>query len=522
MPIKDLYVRWCLHAKHTSSSIKNRSITSAQELQKKQQELEVAGAFIVKLVKKTFNDTDGTTQTVFIPRAAETDMWPMGTHAWVRDMALGADRLLQVAHSTGNASQLTEGKQLLLSALTLMSTQAQLERFTAIISSENRFFKAKAANWPYIFMAISNNLTAQQTEPWAHKQDAWQALAVCTFRALQAKQINPEDLTTSHKQFLALSAPFLVAVEYWQQENSGSWEELEALRTSVLSWDTALLQEYIWQLEAEDSWLLPIAQPIWQTLPVFIEYDSIQECCAEFLKKGAAVLAIQLPHESPQYPESDPRYRKADAALLYVLHNNTLQLVADYCGKDEGWIQDQEQAIVAAVTSLQDVKQGGIARYKDDSYQRIGFFRPSIVKKLRRYYGSQSGDTSGIEDFVQRGVIVPSGKEALWTHFVWQLTWWSALRFLQTGNIYYKQIAVEQFSKGIGLITVKNMYSLDVTSKGKVHIIAIQPNLIPECYLTESWRGKEYMFPSAHTPLNWSIRESQLAFATMQQVFSRS
>lgn len=522
MSLRDVYIRWRLHNNHVSSRVKKRSITSLQECTKKHQELEELGTFTVQLITKTFTDTDGSTDTVHIPRAAETDMWPMGTHAWVRDMALGADRLLQVAHSTSNKQQLVEGKDLLLSALTLMSTEAQLQRFNTIIASENRFFKAKPINWPYIFMAIDGNLTAQNPEPWAHKQDAWQALAVCTFRALQAGQVTPADLSASHKQFLAVSAPFLIAVEYWQQENSGSWEELEAVRTSVLSWDTALLQEYMQQLAQEDDWLLAVAKPIWQQLPVFGNYDSIVECCENFLQKGVDVLAVQLPHESPQYPVSDPRYREADAALLYVLHNSTVQLVADYCNKDEAWIHATEQAIVAAVLSLQDVEQGGIARYKNDSYQRIGFFRPSIVKRLRSYYGSQSGDASGIEDFVQRDTIVPKGKEAVWTHFVWQLTWWSALRYLQTGNTDYKQIAVEQFNKGINLITTANMFSLDVTKKGTVHVMPIPAGLIPECYVAETWRGDEYMFPSAHTPLNWSIREAQLAFAIMQKVFSSS
>jgi hypothetical protein len=104
--------------------------------------LEKVGAFSIRLERRPWRDLDGERRTFTLARAASTEMWPMGTHYWVRDNAIIGARYLFARDGKRNK----EGKDLLLSALTFMSSQSQLARFEKIVKSSSAAFREDPAN----------------------------------------------------------------------------------------------------------------------------------------------------------------------------------------------------------------------------------------------------------------------------------------------------------------------------------------------------------------------------------------
>lgn len=469
------------------------------------QTLDSLGALAIKTGSVLWTDTDGESRSVTIMRAASTDMWPMGTNWWARDNALVAARLIEAGAVVGDLKQIALGKDLLLSALTIMSSVSQLERFKNAIESNDPAYRNHPHHWPHIFLNIKENLNAAHLEPWAHKQDAWQIVAYYVLQFMQSGILTEASLTDKHRKFLSLIVPFLAAVEYWQQENSGSWEEIAAVRTSVLAWETSLIDMIIRMAEKSRwRWLVKM-------------YEGKQDT-ELLLKRGVEQVVKQLPYESPGYKSDDPRYREADAALIYLLLLDYPALAARVFGYNQVWIEQMEQEILEQVERLIDTRTGAIRRYLNDSYQGVGFFRQETVQKLNKLYGAPSGDASGMEHFTGRRAIVPPGPEAAWVHPVWQLVGWSARRFQETHDQRYTAIHQRFLKSALSLMTQENDASLDLDADGNSRVIDIPAGRISECYLTEiTLTGQELLFPSPHTPLNWAVAEAIAALARTRE-----
>ena len=208
---------------------------------------------------------------------------------------------------------------------------------------------------------------------------------------------------------------------------------------------------------------------------------------------------------------SDPRYRRADGALIYLLQLNTPRLVSQVQGLGTKWSESMERKILATVERLFDPRSGGFKRYHGDSYQRVGFFRAETVRKLNELYGGPSGDASA--QFNARDSIVPKGPEAAWTHFTWQLSAWAGRRYRETGILRYYELQQRYMAEGMRTITRRGMRSLEIGADGAIHSISIPGYRFPECYLTEIGANrKALLFPSPHTPLNWAAAEALDAF----------
>ena len=496
---------------------KRRSeIDSLAQFQRLERELESKGLFDVRCEKRTWRDLDGERRVFTLARAATTDMWPMGTHYWVRDNALiGARFLLSENH---NHRRL--GKELLLSALTFMSSVSQLKRMEAVVLSKSAGFLKDAANWPYIFAGVKTNLAAHEKEEWAHKQDAWQILAWYVLEGIERGLITRHDLTAKHRNFLSLIVPFLIKVSFWRCENSGSWEELVAARSSVRAWEHRLivrLGEF-----SQNRGFAFIDDGFTRhrnSLAGTYKKRSLLEAIKVAERSVAKEMLQDLPYESPSYKRSDPRRRQADAALIYLLQIDYPRFLAARVGRSAQWAEALEGLIFKTVSKLDDKVTGGIARYGNDSYQRQGFFRYLTVAKLQKLYGAPSGDASS--HFVGRDKVVPRGRKAAWTHFVWQLAAWAGRRYLRTGDLKDKAMHDRFFRRGMSLITGDRETSIDWDASGKARILSIHPYRMPECYISDKLPGGDVaIFPSPHTPLNWAVGEMFDAFQIRRQVLA--
>ncbi|MBI1833309.1 MAG: hypothetical protein HYR90_00630 [Candidatus Andersenbacteria bacterium] len=462
-------------------------ILSAAQFQEIIARMQAEGAFAIRLEHKELPQLN---TIITFSRAADTRAWPMGTNVWIRDLTLMAERLVTSASLPVFAENKEIGKQMILSALSLMSTPSQLNRFRAIISG--RTDVTRASNWPHIFLDSRDNLSGERMEGWSHKQEAWQMTAVVTLQMLQSGILTASDLLPSHKEFLHMCAPFLAAVKYWQNPSSGSWEEIEAVRSSVLAWDIVLLEE----LKAA-------------TLYSGLDID-------ELLEKGKEVLRRQWPNDAFGDSKDDPRHREADAALMYLLQLHIAEKIFA-----PGEQAEREQQILDQIAELEDVVTGGIRRYRGDSYQRVDFFRPDVAQKLQEYYGSTSGEASTLDNFVAREDIVPKGREAAWVHPVWQLAAWFGRRYLQSGDNVYKQKQHQYFIQGLSLVTGQGAVTVEPDETGEIQLKEILPWRIPECYITVNIEGKDIIVPSPHTPLNWTIAEAIDAFVVMEQTLKQ-
>lgn len=474
------------------------------------------GLFDIRLDRQKWRDSDGEKRWFTLARAASTTMFPMGTHYWVRDNAIiGA--ILAREPSKLRRSQ---GRDLLLSGLTFMSSVAQLKRFDSIVRSNSRSFREKVENWPRIFAAISDNLNTTRLESWAHKQDAWQILVWHVLDGLECGVIKLADLTAKHRRFLGLIVPFLAKVSFWKAPNSGSWEELEAVRTSVRAWEHRLIVRLAdFAKDPRFSFIRSGYAKNRRYLSLRFRKLDLFEAIRILDRQVSQVMIKDLPFECPMYSPKDVRYRSGDATLIYLLQLDYVAFLADRSGRDQRWIQGMEERLLSEVLALTDDRSGGIVRYRGDSYQRSGFFRALTVAKLVKFYGAPSGDAS--KQFAARSDIIPRGRQAAWTHFVWQLAAWSGGRFITTGEVRYLRLHDRFFMQGLRLITGSES-SLDVDQQGVSRVVTLPKWRMPECYIADkTTRGKEIVFPSPHTPLNWAVAEMLNAFRVRSKVLAQ-
>lgn len=467
---------------------------------------------------------DGDIQHVStIIRAANTAMRPMGSHWWARDNAIAAARLLATARaeSTKQEEYKQLGRSLLLSALDILSSRSQLERFQSVITSEDEQYPHKQSSWPQIFLEIDGNLSGGNAEGWNHKQDAWQMAAYYALEAIDHGDVTWDELAASHHEMLGLCVPFLAKTLFWDDENSGSWEELTAVRSSVIAWDIALLGKLKSVAStSQGSFLVKDYERYKRHLDVTYSDQDLHSAVDALITSGAQKLAELMPYESPSYPNDDPRYREVDIALVYLLQLNIPELVTEILGLDAAWALGAERQLLEQIHRLEDGRTGGFRRYLDDSYQGTNFFHNVTAMKLDALYARNDIDSSqddGIFHWVQRRKIVPAGPEAAWTHPVWQLSSWAGERFMKTDDQRYADYQRQYFEQGLRLITGSGLLTIEKMPGSISKLIDVPSWRIPEAYITESLgQNHEIILPSPDTPLNWAVAEAIYAIAMIR------
>jgi hypothetical protein len=425
----------------------------------------------------------------------------MSSMLYLRDHIQAASALMNLFlhNRTWYKKEGEQAKILLLSALHLMSTKAQLSRFDEVIS---RGEAAGQEDWPHISLFF-NDLAGKRANGWRNKQDSFQMLAYLTCDALMRGFLNEDELLESHKAFLAKVAPLLKAVGFPAYKNSGSWEELAAKRTSVMAIETALLGRM---------------QQLLQTgkLTFLREQKAVIN---ELNLAGLKEIGRRLPNESPDYPKSDIKYRLADAALIYALLYNIPKQLVDAgisVGSRDRVTQSQiENLVLDHLVNLDDPLTGGMIRYEGDSYQRVNFHTNEVQQIIRdikhqvKHEAEQRKDEVDLEVKQRlRGELTPKGREAAWTHPLGQLASWAAVRSYETAGdeaARYRKQATGYLNRMLALVTDNDQWHAVLGADGFYNIKQVSPFKLPECYVTyRASDGSEFVVPSPHTPLNWS------------------
>ncbi len=365
-------------------------------------------------------------------------------YAWVRDNVLVANSFRlrgELATAVACAQGLTQ----------FLATQQP--RFLSIINDFSRTVKNDVQRRPHIRFAAQT--LGELTEKWPHAQNdalgqaLWLRFVLASSGALL---LTPEDW-----KVYELFPLYFEAIEYWQDPDSGAWEEGRAVRNSSVGAVVAGLEEMRKYLRSQGDHKEGGEVSAFPNKMAKLEL---------LIEKGRARLEATLPFEVP--PE-----RLADSALLSLIH--PLGVI-------------QERTMQDAILSLVQARlkgEFGIRRYAGDSYfcqDYDQWFAP----------GQMSSDFS--ERMTYRDALLQPNCEAQWCIFDPQLSIIYGQRFLED------RTNTESFRRQVHYF---NRSLRQLTPEGAC----------PELYFMKN--GK--YIANAHTPLAWTQANQALALHLMEQ-----
>ncbi|HKI10583.1 MAG TPA: glycoside hydrolase family 15 protein [Candidatus Acidoferrum sp.] len=329
----------------------------------------------------------------------------------------------------------------------------QRPRFLEIIQDGTHKLKDDVQRRPHIRFAAQ--ALGELPEKWPHAQN--DALGLALWLRFVLAKFGALPLTAADWEIYELFPRYFEAIEYWQDRDSGAWEEGRAIRNSSVGAVVAGLEEmreYVRSPDRQKKGDAVSAAP-----------DTLAKL-DHLIAKGRARLEATMPFESP--PE-----RLADSALLSLIY--PLHLVRELAAQD------------AIINLVQARLKGeiGIKRYAGDSYfcQDYGqWFAP----------GQMSSDFS--ERMAYRDALLQPGCEAQWCIFDPQLSIIYGVRFLASPS------DAESFRKQVHYF---NRSLRQLTPAGGC----------PELYFL---KNGEYV-PNDHTPLLWTQANQALALHLMER-----
>lgn len=300
---------------------------------------------------------------------------------------------------------------------------------------------------------------------WAHAQND----ALGYFLWLACKLIRAGDLIASPEdlELFGLFVDYFAKIEYWQDEDSGHWEEARKIEASSIGPVVAGLTE-LRALLAERS----------STEQVHSHIDQRQ--LNELIDQGWAALREILPAECVQ---ADPKLaRRYDSALLFLIA--PLELLDDAMAME---IVDQTVEHLAGPI--------GIRRYLGDSYWCANY-RELLSPEVR------TSDFS--DDMSARDSLLKKGEEAQWCIFDPIISVIYGERYLKTKSPSDRDRQVHHLRRSLGQLTGDNP--------------RFPKYRCPESYFLE--RGE--WVPNDITPLLWSQANLLLALHVMKQTADTS
>jgi len=363
-------------------------------------------------------------------------------NVWVRDNVMVANSL-RLRGDTASAAACVHGMTQFL--------KTQLPRFREIIDDPGRVLKEDANRRPHIRFTAEN--LSELPDKWPHAQN--DALGHALWFRFQLANSGALPLTPEDQEVYGVFPEYFDAIEYWQDRDSGAWEEGRKINNSSVGAVVAGLEE-----------MLKYQTPSNRRGKASPTNTSRLERLCDLVAKGRERLDTTLPFESP--PE-----RLVDSALLLLIY--PLSVLRSRTTED------------AVLNLVQARLKGdfGIKRYAGDSYfcqDYDEWFSPSQM----------SSDFSERLDY--RDAFLQPNCEAQWCIFDPVLSVIYGQRYL--GN----RSDTASFEKQVHYF---NRSLAQVTAKGQC----------PELYFLKQGR----YVPNAHTPLAWTQANQALAFHLMEK-----
>ena len=280
-------------------------------------------------------------------------------------------------------------------------------------------------------------------EKWPHAQNDALGAFMWLLCRLVLDGVMPMNLRIW--DFLAWMARYFESIRYWEDEDSGHWEETRKIAASSVGTVNAGLKE-----------CLKVARRYQRNNLEGVSVFAIEA----MLQKGMSAMNRILPWECIQ--SDDKKKRRYDAALLFLVE--PFNIVDDHMA----------ERIIADVTENLEGEKG-IRRYLLDSYWGPDYRTVPPEKRTI--------DLS--EDVIQRDDYAVAGKEAQWCIFdsVISIYWGRVYRHSRAPGHLRDQI--KYFNRAIS--------QLIESDDGRLR-------LPPEAYFLENGR----YVPNDHIPLQWA------------------
>lgn len=227
---------------------------------------------------------------------------------------------------------------------------------------------------------FNGDLLSENTEKWSHAQN--DALGGFLWLASQMAIAGDLQLGTNDWQVLQRVVGFLAAVKFWQDADSGHWEETRKVEASSIGVAVAGLTAFQQLQSATDA----IAAGDWQPYATVAKVSML-------IDQGSRALATILPSETAA--EHGPLARDCDSALLFLIYP---------FGICTGELADR------VIANVRQNLMGpyGIRRYLGDSYWCANY-------KQLLSADQRTADFS--DNLAERDRLMKPGGEAQWCLF---------------------------------------------------------------------------------------------------------
>ena len=281
------------------------------------------------------------------------------------------------------------------------------DRFRAII--EGRTDPSNPMNRPQIrFDGLTLNEVPQK---WAHAQND----ALGYFLWLMSRMTLASVYSPDEKSARVINAliPYFRAIRFWEDEDSGHWEEARKIESSSVGVVTAALTALKSALVADARFRELI--------------DLKLETLEELIERGSNALCAILPDECAQRD----KYRDCDGAQLFLIYPT---------GVVDGPLADQ--IIQRIITQLRG--EVGVRRYRGDSYWCADY--KDLLEAAER-----TRDFS--DEMERRDAFLRPGEEAQWCIFDPMFSALYGKRFLESGGKENLELQLMYLNRSLAQIT---------------------------------------------------------------------
>ena len=258
------------------------------------------------------------------------------------------------------------------------------------------------------------------SETWAHAQN--DAIGYWLWLASKLAREGHWQPTGDDIKLFSNFVQYLESIRFWEDEDSGHWEEARKVEASSVGAATAGL------ISLRDYFLTMASAQ----MPLGATKSFIDQTCRRaegLIENGQAALKAILPSECVQ---PDPgKQRRYDSALLFLIY--PLQIV-------DG---DMAETIVTDVVT-QLLGPYGVRRYLGDSYWCADY------KKLLDP-ANRTVDVS--EDMSARDRLLQPGGEAQWCIFDPIISVIHGLRYQQTGDVGQLELQLDHLNRSLRQLT---------------------------------------------------------------------
>jgi phosphorylase kinase alpha/beta subunit len=367
------------------------------------------------------------------------------TSIWVRDN-------IHVAHAHYVFGEKNIAKKTIVTLMAYFKKYRH--RFDGIISG--KVDAQNPMNRPHI--RFNGDNLDEIDQKWAHAQNDALGYFLWFYCKLAIERlIKPE---ADDINILLLFPSYWQTIRYWEDEDSGHWEETRKIAASSIGVVVAALttlKDFL-----SDHYTLENSHEILESLNGLIQ-------------KGREELNKILPFECIQPNPS--QYRRYDSALLFLIY--PLGVVSDNA---------TDKIINNVIGNLQG--DYGIKRYLGDSYWAADY-KKNLTPEARTIDFS--------DELSARDSLLKKGEEAQWCIFDPIISTIFGIKFQKTARQEYLEQQTYYLNRSLGQITGKE------SKLGEF--------LCPESYYIENSR----YVPNDPTPLLWTQANLAIALTTMEQ-----